>query len=1347
MRSLRLARWLLLLVAVAVLALSTVPAPPGPLVVARVSVGSLPPFPLGLARGWVPGLLELTVTGIGALVAGYAARNLAGQARLTRFAALECVAVAGLATAVGAPSLLQLGVGWTVGGLALAALVGHSGTAPARDAARGVAARLLVGDLFLWLAVVVIGVGLHTLDLGAALTAAVDAAPATTVTLAATLVVVAGAVRSSLVPAHRWLPETAYAPSPVSALLHAGLVNGVGVLALLLWPVLSASLPARLLLGGLAVTTALLGTAQVRARADVKGRLAGSTTAQMGYLGLQAALGLPAAALAHLVGHGLWKASAFLGAGGAVERARAAGRATAPGRRLSLAGAATVAAVTVLLAAWVPGPWGASLLALPAEAVPVALAAVGTTVALRAARAWTARAHSVAIAATLLAPGAYLLGLRALTTAVDPTLYPATPAWGTSGAGAVSVLVVALAGVGALGVEVDRRARCGGLPRLVSAVARTALPPGRQLPAPRVVLPVPPVPDAAAVQRVRATVTVAADLVGPLWPLESFVATNPLAGLEGLAFPDALAVATSTWGSRPGPGAAALRAALAAGRLRREDLVAAVHEVGLGAHPPVVVAGATWAAADVVVALLLHDDEPTAARSAPPRAAAYPDHLAARRLGGAAWPQAGDGVWAAMRADRGLDAALGVRGARDWVAALPPDPAAAVAALVDVLGASEADRLMLLGRVVAASPGWPAHLAWRAAHAPHLVPGGPEGYLSALTDLLAVRLAVCALVPSSLPAAATPSRGDTDVDRACAALAVPPARLRAGEREALARVVAEVDAVGRGWVRTLAWERAVRTPLLAALSQRGEVLAAAGALAHPPSERRPGGPDAQVVTCIDVRSERLRRHLEGRGPWETVGAAGFFGLPVRHVGPDGVRRALSPAPVAPTATLVEQAPRPHGWQLSQTEAAGSLHAVEAAPFTPFALAEAAGWLVGPLAALRTVAPAAWQGAREWLDARLGRAPRGTLAVLGEGGMDLDDAVDLAEGFLRSSGLLEPAPLVVLCGHGGAAANNPHVAAYDCGACGGHPGDVNARAMAAVLNDVTVRDALGRRGLAVPTTTWFAAALHDTTRDSVHVLADIVPASHADVLARLRADLARACTATTYERVAQLPQAPARRADARRHVRRRAADWAQVRPEWGLAGNSALVIGPRGLTAGLDLGGRVFLQSYRPDTDPDGTYLEALLAGPLVVAQWINLQYWCATVDADRFGAGDKTTHNVVLAADGAPHLLSGVLTGPRGDLRMGLPWQALAPAAPEGGQFLAPARHDPVRLLAVVCAPRERVDAVLRRLPHVAALVGGGWLTLAVLEPQAGSVLVYDSVAGWRPMEASTSASAGLPGA
>ena len=273
----------------------------------------------------------------------------------------------------------------------------------------------------------------------------------------------------------------------------------------------------------------------------------------------------------------------------------------------------------------------------------------------------------------------------------------------------------------------------------------------------------------------------------------------------------------------------------------------------------------------------------------------------------------------------------------------------------------------------------------------------------------------------------------------------------------------------------------------------------------------------------------------------------------------------------------------------------------------------------------------------------GAPARGELAIDAAGhglGFDVDELVDMAEGFLLSTGLVDLAPIVMLCGHGGMATNNPHLAAYDCGACGGQAGDVSARAMAQVLSDPPVAQGLLARGIDT-TGTRFVAAIHDTTRDRVTLL-DAEPDSAPRTGATRGRSRGRPMPSPSSGPLV-LPQAPGATGvkRMRHHLDRRAGDWAQVRPEWGLAGNAATAIGPRSLTAGTDLDGRVFLQSYRPDIDPDGALLESLMAGPLVVGQWINMQYWCSTVDPERFGAGDKTTHNVVVGADGTDHALSG----------------------------------------------------------------------------------------------------------
>jgi uncharacterized protein YbcC (UPF0753/DUF2309 family) len=102
---------------------------------------------------------------------------------------------------------------------------------------------------------------------------------------------------------------------------------------------------------------------------------------------------------------------------------------------------------------------------------------------------------------------------------------------------------------------------------------------------------------------------------------------------------------------------------------------------------------------------------------------------------------------------------------------------------------------------------------------------------------------------------------------------------------------------------------------------------------------------------------------------------------------------------------------------------------------------------------------------------------------------------------------------------------------------------------------------------------------------------------------------------------------------------------------GLSGNAAFIIGPRALTQGLDLGGTAFLHSYDWKQDEDGSALTGIMTAPMIVAQWINCQYLFSTIDNEAFGAGDKTTQNVIGGF--------GVVQGSGGDLCTGLPRQSL----------------------------------------------------------------------------------------
>jgi uncharacterized protein len=207
-----------------------------------------------------------------------------------------------------------------------------------------------------------------------------------------------------------------------------------------------------------------------------------------------------------------------------------------------------------------------------------------------------------------------------------------------------------------------------------------------------------------------------------------------------------------------------------------------------------------------------------------------------------------------------------------------------------------------------------------------------------------------------------------------------------------------------------------------------------------------------------------------------------------------------------------------------------------------------------------------------------------------------------------------------------------------------------------------------------------------------ILLDVAdaPPSMLPQIDELRAQLALAGGRQSQVRAAHLP-GPARR------VRDRGADWAQVRPEWGLARNAAFVIGPRSMTAGLDLGGRAFLHDYDAELDPTGRVLETIMTAPLVVAHWISSQYYFSTVDPEVFGAGDKLLHNPLGA--------TGVVSGVGGDLRVGLPLQS---THVDGERY-----HQPVRLLAAIQADLVRIERIINANPVLRTLTAGSWLRIA----------------------------------
>ncbi|MFP4263980.1 MAG: putative inorganic carbon transporter subunit DabA [Halomonas sp.] len=761
--------------------------------------------------------------------------------------------------------------------------------------------------------------------------------------------------------------------------------------------------------------------------------------------------------------------------------------------------------------------------------------------------------------------------------------------------------------------------------------------------------------------------------IAPTWPLDRWIAVNPWWGLRDLPIEQAEALLARRGGGRLTLDPTFYREAWERGRIRREELREAIalcdsplDEATLLAHlsrpaTPPRHARSAWELAGEDAAPTADDAFAAVAELC----TGYFDHHQQRWEGN---PEASLYAWwqDQSRHDRRLDATR-----RGLVAGLPADVDAAREWLIAEFSLSPEALEALAHALLLRVNGWASWCQGLAWHTPHAAAH------AGIEPLLVVLLAWEWLGLAELDA---PRRAHWAAQWAEAP--APADR----DREAL-------------WCWQSAYELGYQRRLASTLAT--------------PTAPRPA-PAVQAAFCIDVRSEPLRRHLEAA--WEevaTLGVAGFFGMPITHssAGPERDLPRL-PGLLAPRYRTAEASPlAPLHRQRHRREASrqGVRHAKYHALST-FTLVETTGlaW--------------AWKLIRD-SRRRPATSPsptplEGPFHAVGGEPLTTAERVALARGLLD---VLAPdgevAPLLVLVGHDSASDNNPHHAGLTCGACGGQGGGLNARLAARLLNDPEVRRGLAARGAGLPATTHVLAATHCTLTDRITLHdAESVPAALSPLLERFEQALAEAGRATREARAAALG-VEAEDDDTRlAALARRGGDWSQPRPEWGLANNAALLLAPRAASQGRDLEGRVFLHEYHPARDPDGRTLEALMSAPMLVANWINLQYYASTADHERHGAGNKLLHSVV-----AGHL--GVIEGNSPQLRIGLPWQSLH----DGGDW----RHEPLRLTVVIDAPRERIEGVLARQPDVARLVEHRWLWLCRLTETGMERYTPD---GWRPL-------------
>ena len=780
----------------------------------------------------------------------------------------------------------------------------------------------------------------------------------------------------------------------------------------------------------------------------------------------------------------------------------------------------------------------------------------------------------------------------------------------------------------------------------------------------------------------------AIDCVAPTWPLDRMIAVNPYWGRIQQPFADVAAALANIAGSAMTLPLTAYREAWQRGEIASRDLQCALAECQTGFTEAQLIAALDTAEPSPIPLPLLSDlldrqrnlhQQPawcdTITHQVSQFCAAYYDREQS------SWhPDQASGLYTswrnAMREDHSVSLLMRAGHIPAAAGALAESPEQQISDSLTRLGVPASEWSIYLQAALMRVSGWAAwcaYLRWQAR-----LTGGDD---HTLVDLLAIRVSWESLLDD-------------------------------GARS--------TDSLWSDW--RSAWHQQTELPdtaplELPALWQRAREIgyqrSLVSKLLKVPKADITSSPGVQAVFCIDVRSEVFRRHLELQSPdIHTLGFAGFFGLPISYapLGTQATRPQL-PGLLAPAFHITDSAGDPtldariahdrsrrlqgmRGWRVFRSMPASTFTLVESLGLgylgklikrslpggLPFASNDTLGLNATQIGSIRPTLDAAATG---------GVAGQASLAAQVLGGMGL------GKSFGR---------LILLIGHGSQNRNNPHRAGLDCGACCGQTGEVNARALAGLLNDPAVRQHLRDAGTAIPDSTRFVAALHNTTTDEVLLYdVDTLPPSHAQDLQRITAQLLAAGATARRERACALglktiqdkPQA------LLRAVRQRADDWAQTRPEWGLANNAAFIVAPRASTRGVDLQGRSFLHDYDHHKDADGSLLELIMTAPMIVTHWINMQYYASTVDNKRYGSGNKVLHNVVGGR-------IGVFEGNGGDLRIGLPWQSLH----DGERW----RHTPLRLTVVIAAPRHAIDKVIAQHETVRQLLDNQWLYLFRLD-------------------------------
>jgi uncharacterized protein YbcC (UPF0753/DUF2309 family) len=477
------------------------------------------------------------------------------------------------------------------------------------------------------------------------------------------------------------------------------------------------------------------------------------------------------------------------------------------------------------------------------------------------------------------------------------------------------------------------------------------------------------------------------------------------------------------------------------------------------------------------------------------------------------------------------------------------------------------------------------------------------------------------------------------------------------------------------------------------------------------------GKKAQLLVCMDDREESFRRQLERPElGLQTFGTVGFFGIDMRFLALGAGRPTRQCPPVVePSRTIRELPVDEAGREWARARTAGQwsaslammLYFQSRTLLRGLLVSFAAGLLAFLPLVFKLLLPSRVHRFRARLQRMVLPRPRTRIDIDGDGGYSPKEQVALVWSILRPCGLdRDFAPLVAVVSHGSTTANNPLRQAYGCGACSGNPGHPNSRTFALLANRAAVRAGLRQRGIDIPDTTLFVPYHHDTTTDQVELLDEaLVPPDRLAAARELLATMRDSAQKSAVERCRRLlPGRAVSAAQAFEHVQDRGHDLAQPRPEYGHNRVAACIVGRRRCTIRSFLDRRSFLVSYDPTDDADGTALRDAVLGTVPVAVNIAMDYYFSRCDNDGFGTGSKLPLNVAS--------LLGVITGSKSDLRIGLARQQVE-------------LHEPMRVLVLMEAPRERIAKLVFGHPRLKRMVEGQWMHLGRIDPDTDALEVF----------------------